>query len=139
MSYTVGDTEIHAYDESIPLAEVDAKYPRNAWLQMLLDKGITVDNFEEYWAYLSQRDTLVALEKQPEIWSSGLFGIAPTEDWETYKAAYLKQMLGNLDRNERKVGVYFDKADAEEALKGAQEHLKRLERRQLPLPPLFDR
>jgi nitrogen fixation/metabolism regulation signal transduction histidine kinase len=28
VSYTVGDAEIFAYDESVPLAEVDAKYPR---------------------------------------------------------------------------------------------------------------
>lgn len=33
------------------MSEVDEKYPRDKWLQMLLAKGITIDNFEEYWAY----------------------------------------------------------------------------------------
>ena len=51
VSYTVGDAEIFAYDESIPLAEVDAKYPRDAWLQMLLDKGITIKKAKAYWEY----------------------------------------------------------------------------------------
>ena len=137
-SITLDDGTVFTYKVPLPMSEVEAKYPRNAWLQMLLDKGITVDNFEEYWAYLSQRDTLVELEKQPEIWASGLFGIAPTEDWETYRAAYLKQMFEKL-HPDRKQAVYFGKVDAEEALKRAQEQLKKLERRQLPLPPLFDR
>ena len=43
VSYTVGNAEIFAYDENIPLAEVDAKYPRDAWLQMLLDKNVTIE------------------------------------------------------------------------------------------------
>ena len=95
------------------------------WLQMLIDKGITIDNFEEYWTYLSKRDELVELEKNPEVWSSRLFGIAPTEDWETYKDAYLKQMLEKLHRHNRKAAVYFGKVDPEEALTGAEEALKR--------------
>ena len=138
-SYTLENGTVFTYKVPLPMSEVDAKYPRDEWLQMLLDKGITVDNFEEYWAYLSQRDTLVELEKQPEIWSSGLFGIAPAEDWETYRSAYLKQMFEKL-HPDRKQAVYFGKVDAEAALKRAQEHLKRSERRhQLPLLPLFDR
>ena len=30
---------------------------------MLVNKGITIDNFEEYWTYLSKRGELVELEK----------------------------------------------------------------------------
>jgi hypothetical protein len=92
---------------------------------MLLDKGITIDNFEEYWAYLSKRDELVALEKHPEVWSSRLFGIAPTDDWETYKATYLAQMFEKLHHN-KKNAVYFGKVDAEEALKQSQELIEQL-------------
>lgn len=138
VSYTAENTEIFAYDERIPLAEVDAKYPRDAWLQMLLDKGISIDNFEEYWAYLSQRDTLVALEKQPKAWSSGFYGIPPTDNWETYKAAYVKRMIEKFHRGSE--SVYFGKADAmehlekdaAEALKKAREHLEKLEHHRLP-------
>ncbi|MXV76349.1 hypothetical protein F4Z99_19020 [Candidatus Poribacteria bacterium] len=125
VSYTLDNGITFKYNVPLLMSEVDAKYPRDTWLQMLLDKRITIDNFEEYWAYLSKRDELVELEKQPEVWSAGLFGIAPTEDWETYKDAYLKQMLEKLHRRNGKAAVYFGKADAEEALIGAEEALKR--------------
>ena len=137
-SITLDDGTVFAYKFPLPMSEVDAKYPREEWLQMLLDKGVTIDNFEEYWTYLSQRDTLVELEKQPEVWSSELFGIPPTEDWENYRAAYLKQMFEKL-HSDRKQAVYFGKVDAEKSLKRAQEHLKKLEGPELPFPPLFDR
>ena len=125
ISYTLEGTTVFKYKVPLPMSEVDAKYPRDEWLQMLLDKRITIDNFEEYWTYLSKRDELVELEKQPEVWSSRLFGIAPTEDWETYKDAYLKQMLEKLHHHSRKAAVYFGKVDAEKALTGAEEALKR--------------
>ena len=127
VSYKVGGAEIFAYDENIPIAEVDAKYPRDTWLQMLLDKGVTIDNFEEYWAYLSKRDELVELEKHPEVWSSKLFGISPTDDWKTYKAAYLKQMFEKLHEN-KKNAVYFGKVDTEEALNRSRKLIEQLER-----------
>ena len=115
------------YSVPLPMSEVDAKYPRASWLQMLLDKGVTIDNFEEYWAYLSKRDELVELEKHPEVWSSSLFGISPTDDWETYKAAYLKQMFEKF-HDTKKNAVYFGKVDAEEALKQSRALIERLER-----------
>ncbi|MDE0322613.1 MAG: hypothetical protein OXN27_01710 [Candidatus Poribacteria bacterium] len=146
VSYTLDNGVTFKYNVPLPMSEVDAKYPRDEWLQMLLDKGITIDNFEEYWTYLSKRDELVELEKNPEVWSSKLFGIAPTEDWETYKDAYLKQMLEKLHRHNRKAAVYFGKVDpeealtgAEEALKRAKEQLKKLERSHRPSRPLLDR
>ena len=123
ISHTQDGITVFAYQFPLPMSEVDAKYPRDAWLHMLLDKGISVDNFEEYWTYLSQRDTLVELEKQPEVWSSGLFGIPATDDWEIYKEAYLKQMIGNLHSN--KEIVYLGKADVPEALKKATKHLEK--------------
>lgn len=137
-SMTRDDGTVFAYKFPLPMSEVDAKYPREEWLQMLLDKRVTIDNFEEYWTYLSQRDTLVELEKQPEVWSSELFGIPPTEDWETYKEAYLKQMLEKLHRN-RRHAIYFGTADVEGALKQAEEHLKNMGVLQRPPRPLFDR
>ena len=146
VSYAHEGTTVFKYEVPLPMSEVDGKYPRDEWLQMLIDKGITIDNFEEYWTYLSKRDELVELEKNPEVWSSKLFGIAPTEDWETYKDAYLKQMLGKLHRQNRKAAVYFGKvdtekglADAEETLKRAREHLEKLERSHRPRLPLLDR
>ena len=137
VSYKREGKTVFKYEVPLPMSEVDEKYPRDKWLQMLLAKGITIDNFEEYWAYLSKRDELVELEKHPEVWSSSLFGISPTDDWETYKAAYLNQMFEKLHRS-RKDKMYFGKADLEdivksttdvdEALKLVLEELEELER-----------
>ena len=135
VSYTLNNGTIFKYKVPLPLSEVDAKYPRDEWLQMLLDKRIKIDNFEEYWTYLSKRDELMALEKHPEVWSSKLFGIAPTEDWETYKAAYLEQMLKKFDSGKQDT-IYFGKAGPEETLKRSREIIEKLEQSK---PWLLDR
>lgn len=129
VSYTLDDGTIFEYKVPLPLSEVDAKYPRDEWLQMLVNKGITIDNFEEYWTYLSKRGELVELEKKPEIWSSSLFGISPTDDWETYKAAYLKQMFEKLGRKRAKITLY-GKTVVPDVLR---KHVEQLERHQRSL------
>lgn len=135
VSYTLNNGVTFKYNVPLPMSEVDAKYPRDTWLQMLLDKGIKIDNFQEYWTYLSKRDELVVLEKHPEVWSSKLFGIPPTEDWETYKAAYLEQMLKKFDHGKQDT-IYFGKADPEETLKRSREIIEKLEQSK---PWLLDR
>ncbi|RKU23062.1 hypothetical protein C6499_18885 [Candidatus Poribacteria bacterium] len=129
VSYTLNDGTIFEYKVPLPLSEVDAKYPRDEWLQMLVNKGIIIDNFEEYWTYLSKRGELVELEKKPEIWSSRLFGISPTDDWETYKAAYLKQMFEKLGRKRAKITLY-GKTVVPDVLR---KHVEQLERHQRSL------
>ncbi len=129
VSYTLDNGVAFKYNVPLRLSEVDAKYPRDAWLEMLLDKGITIDNFEEYWTYLSKRDELVELEKEPEIWSSRLFGISPTDDWETYKAAYLKQMFEKLGSKKEKIRFY-SKTVVPDVLR---KHVENLERHQRSL------
>ena len=129
VSYTLNDGTVFKYKVPLPLSEVDAKYPRDEWLEMLLDKGITVDNFEEYWTYLSKRDELVELEKNSEVWSSGLFGITPTNNWETYKDAYLKQMFEKLGRKREKITLY-GKTVVPDVLR---KHVEQLERHQRSL------
>ena len=59
------------------LADMDAKYPRDAWLQMLLNKGLTIENFENYSKYLNIRADLILKE-----FHAG-------DNWETVKAVYI--------------------------------------------------
>ena len=125
VSYTLDNGITFKYNVPLLMSAVDAKYPRREWIQMILDKGITIDNFEEYWTYLSKRDELVELEKHAEVWSSELFGIAPTEDWATYKAAYLEQMLKKFGSGKQDI-IYFGKVGAEEALKRSRASCSRL-------------
>ena len=92
-SYVINGVEILAYSgKLLPLAEMDKKYPRKEWLQNLLDRNVTIGNFNEYWQSLGARDMLMRIEKKPHVWTSGLFEIPPTEDWETYQAAYINRL-----------------------------------------------
>ena len=69
-------------------AEIDARYPREAWLQLLLDNGITIENFGDYTSYLSKRYTLAFLKDNPSLRNPGMIHIPPTDNWEAYKAAF---------------------------------------------------
>ena len=67
------------------IAEIDARYPREAWLQLLLDNGITIENFGEYASYLSKRYTLAFLKDNPSLRNPVMIHIPPTDNWETYQ------------------------------------------------------
>lgn len=72
---------------------VDEKYPQDEWVAMLLDKGVTIEHFGDYSRYLTIRGNLISLENRSGEWTSGLHGIPPTEDWETYKSAYIDRKI----------------------------------------------
>lgn len=59
------------------LADMDAKYPREEWLQLLINKGIMIQNFEAYNEYLSVRSDLILKEFHTK------------DDWETVKVKYI--------------------------------------------------
>ena len=71
----------------------DAKYPQSEWLEMLLEKGIVIENYKDYSGYMVARRALIRLENHPEIWDSDMFGIPPTTDWETFKSAYIDRKI----------------------------------------------
>ncbi len=68
------------------LADVDAKYPREEWLQMLLNKGVTIRNFKDYDGYLNIRADLILKEFHAE------------DNWETVKAVYIDTEIQNHQR-----------------------------------------
>ena len=63
------------------LVDVDAKYPREEWLQMLLNKRITIENFETYNEYLNVRSDLILKEFHTK------------DDWETVKVKYVDTQI----------------------------------------------
>ena len=91
------DALMKAYDMRDRKGQIDdsmeAKYPRGEWLGMLLDKGLRVDDYSDYSLYMNMRTQLVHLEHQPEAWASGDDGIPPTDDWETFKSAYIDRKV----------------------------------------------
>ena len=86
-------TETESYNINLTISEIDARYPRAEWLQLLLERGIIIGNLYEYASHLSQRHALALLEDNPNLWQSGVLDIPPTDDWETYKAAYIDKLV----------------------------------------------
>ena len=92
LSHTVNNEKI-SYSSNLTEYEIDARYPRAEWLQMLLERGITVENFGDYSRYLLKRHTLALLEDNPNLWQSEILDIPSTDNWETYKAAYIDKLI----------------------------------------------
>lgn len=83
--------------------EIDIRYPKAEWLQLLLDNGITIESFREYAYYLSKRYTLAFLEDNPSI-RNPLMKHIPTVDnleidnddfhnWDVYKTAFIYNLV----------------------------------------------
>ena len=87
--------ETESYSSNLTISEIDVRYPRAEWLQLLLERGITIGNLYEYASNLSQRHVLAFLEDNPNLWQSGIFDIPPTDDWKAYKAAYINNLVND--------------------------------------------
>ncbi len=93
-TYVLNGVEILKYSgKYLPLDELDKHYPRNEWLQTLIDNNISIENLHDYCRYLNARDMLMRIQKRPKVWTSGLFNITPTENWEIYQDAYINQLV----------------------------------------------
>ena len=80
-----------AFDETYDrpnLTKVDEKYPRAEWLAMLLDKGVILGDYGDYSLFMNERWNLVHFEEDGH-WRWGVEGVPQTDDWETFKAAYI--------------------------------------------------
>ena len=89
----VGEKKITTHSSNLTMREIDARYPRVEWLQLLLDRGITIENFHNYSVHLLKRHTLAFLEDNPDLRQSEILDIPPANDWETYKAAYIGKLV----------------------------------------------
>ncbi len=67
--------------------EVDAKHPRAEWIQMLLEKGTTIHNFDDYEAYLNIRTRLFREEHSSDA-----------NDWDAAKMAFIDSQLQKYQR-----------------------------------------
>ena len=75
------------------LKELDAKYPPDEWIQMLLDKEVAITDNDFYTRFLSMRESVVNLENKPEEWTSGKHGISSTNDFRTYRDAFVNRKI----------------------------------------------
>jgi hypothetical protein len=84
---------------SFKSTEIDARYPRTAWLQLLLERGITIESLIDYFFCMAHRHQLAFLEDSPHLWKIEVHGTSATDAWETYKADYIDQFVRYYTRN----------------------------------------
>ena len=99
---------IHAWSEllskeGVPISfkdrEIDARYPRTVWLQLLLERGVTIDSLIDYFFCMAHRHQLAFLEDSPHLWKTETYGTSAIDAWETYKADYIKRFVRYYTRN----------------------------------------
>ncbi len=143
-------TETESYSSNLTISEIDARYRRAEWLQLLLERGIIIGNFYEYASTLSHRHALAFLEDNPNLWQSGVLDIPPTNNWETYKAAYINKLVeiegtkaeievtiehSKAQVERAKVQIEHSKKDLEHAKKQIASAQVALEHLKEPMPP----
>ncbi len=115
------------YSSKLTMGEIDARYPRAEWLQMLLDRGIIIESFNGYVHYMLKRHTLALLEDNPDLRQSGILDLPPTDDWETYKEAYINQLVKDHTKNREIVEqIERSKEEAERAIEHSKKEVERV-------------
>ena len=104
--------------------EIDARHSRVEWLQMLLQRGITIEDFDDYRIYLSKRHTLAFLEDNPDLRKIGFRGMPLTDDPKAYKVAYIDKLVAKRIEDHKKQMERAKKqiARAEERIARAKKH-----------------
>lgn len=74
---------------------LDERYPPEQWIQMLLDRGLTIQNEAEYGEYMRIRGILTSIEDDPQSWTDNArrLGI-PESDVAALQTAYLEKTIG---------------------------------------------
>lgn len=99
---------LHAWSEllskeGVPISfkerEIDARYPRTAWLQLLLERGVTIDSLIDYFFCMAHRHQLAFLEDSPYLWKTESDGTSAIDAWETHKADYIDRFVSRYTRN----------------------------------------
>ena len=69
-----------------------------------LQRGITIENFDDYRIYLSKRHTLAFLEDNPDLRKIGFLALPLTDDRAAYKIAYIDKLVAKqIERLKKKV------------------------------------
>lgn len=82
--------------------EIDARHSRIEWLQMLLERGITIEDFDDYRIYLTKRHTLAFLEDNPDLREIGFLGMPLMDDQNAYKVAYIDKLVAKRVEDHKK-------------------------------------
>ena len=69
----------------------DQHYPRDEWLQRILDKGIVIENATDYDYYMKSRFYLIEAGGNPDTWKSGRYGVPPVDSLGAYEDAFIER------------------------------------------------
>ena len=69
----------------------DEHYPREEWLQHILDKGIVIENATDYDYYMKSRFYLIQARDNPNRWQSGLYGVPSVSSLNAYEDAFIER------------------------------------------------
>ena len=137
--FTSTSAKTTTYSSDLTLNEIDTRYPRAEWLQLLLDNGITIDDFHEYASLLSKRYALALLEDNPDLQQSGILDIPSMDDWKTYKAAYINKLVSGhtkIQEIERSVEqIEQGKADIERGMEAVERSVEEIKDAKTLVPP----
>lgn len=98
--------------------ELEAAYPESEFLQMLLDRGITIDDYLDYSGYMSAREDLYWLDQNPDKreWFAFANNVEYTDNSETLSARFIEdrirdygQLKAAVDADPRVIGGYHEK------------------------------
>ena len=107
--------------------EIDARYSRVEWLQMLLKRGITIEDFDDYRRYLTKRHTLAFLEDNPDLREIGFLGMPLMDDREAYKVAYIDKLVAKRVEDHKK-----QMERAKKRIESAKERIARAKKQSNP-------
>lgn len=72
---------------------LDEHYPKEMWLETLLEKGAHFEKYGDYSYYLRLRKDLLEKKNAPEEWRSGVYGIPITTDFAEYEDGFLNRKV----------------------------------------------
>ncbi len=84
----------HKYENTFPrAAEMEETYPRESFLQRVLDKGAVIREYSDYDYWMQQRDMLLYRKDRPKDWQSGGYDIPVTTDFAEYEEGFLERKV----------------------------------------------
>ncbi len=81
---------LQSYPESV---DWDTRYPKQKWIQSLLEKGAHFKDSSDYGYYLRLRRDLLQKQNQPDEWRSGKYGIPITTNFEEYENRFIDRKI----------------------------------------------
>lgn len=81
---------LQSYPQSV---DWDTRYPKQKWIQSLLEKGAHFKNASDYSYYLQLRRDLLEKQHQPDEWRSGKYGIPITTDFQEYENGFIERKI----------------------------------------------